>query len=49
MQVDGGEGRLAGELKAHHNHSCHPEEQDVVAGLHHLQEAPAQEELRSYP
>jgi hypothetical protein len=36
VQVDGLEGRLAGELDAHHNHPGHPEEEDVVPRLQNL-------------
>lgn len=35
VQVDGVEGRLPGELDAHHDHAGHPEEEDVMARLHH--------------
>ena len=34
VQVDGAEGNIARILHAHHNHPGHPEEEDVVAGLH---------------
>src|SRR4029434_303456 len=27
------EGQLSGEFQAHHDHACHPEEQDVMTGL----------------
>ena len=37
VQVHGGEGGAAREVQAHHDHSCNPEEQDVVARLHHLE------------
>ena len=33
MKVDGGEGRLAGELDAHHDHAGDPEEEDVMPRL----------------
>jgi hypothetical protein len=36
MQVDGLEGRLAGDLDAHHDHPGHPEEEDVVPRLQNL-------------
>ena len=35
VQVDRLERDLAGELQPVHDHARHPEEQDVVAGLHH--------------
>ena len=36
VEENGVEGQLAGELLAHHQHPCHPEEKNVVPGLHHL-------------
>ena len=34
VEEDGGEGRTAGELEAHHDHARDPEEQDVVPRFH---------------
>lgn len=36
MQEDLLEGDLAGEPNRHHDHSCDPEEEDIVAGLEQL-------------
>ena len=36
VQVDGGKGRPSGEVQPQHGHARHPEEEDVVTGLHHL-------------
>mmetsp|Transcript_68897 Transcript_68897/g.175064 ORF Transcript_68897/g.175064 Transcript_68897/m.175064 type:complete len:276 (+) Transcript_68897:941-1768(+) len=33
VQVNGLEGQLARQADRHHDHACHPEEEDVVAGL----------------
>ena len=35
MQVDGVEGHLPHDLEPEEDHPRHPEEEDVVAGLHH--------------
>ena len=35
VQIDGVERQLAHELEPEHDHPRHPEEEDVVAGLHH--------------
>ncbi len=35
VEVDLAEGNLAGVLQPHHDHPGHPEEEDIVAGLHH--------------
>jgi hypothetical protein len=36
MKVHGMEGRNARQVQAHHDHSRHPEEEDVVARFHDL-------------
>ena len=35
VQIDGVEGHLVSEPETEHDHACHPEKEDVVAGLHH--------------
>lgn len=35
VKKDGAEGGFSCELQTHHDHSSHPEEEDVVPCLHH--------------